>query len=279
MYPWKLQKIQQPKNGRTGTCRYADLSKPLPKPPKDQTWVQDESSREWKLIPVATVTANDDVAVAVARPPNTNADGTVVAGDDDVCAAAVVAVAVEPATAIHQNKTTTAATGIQYHQVLPTDTFQGICLRYKVTPTELRRANKITMGTNLKLAPAKLVIPTSDKNQLYAPAGPLTKEQKIASLLSKVSRIGCFQNSLALSYSEARAYLELADWDVDCAVGDVNEYFGSKEEQITDLLSKVSRIASKLSYSEARAYLEIADWDVDSAVGDVKEDFGSTGCC
>jgi len=80
------------------------------------------------------------------------------------------------------------------------------------------------MGTNFKLAPAKLVIPTNDQNQqLNVRGSEPTKEEQIASLLSKVSRIARSK----LSYSEARAYLELAGWDVNCAVGDVNDDFGS----------------------------------------------------
>ena len=49
------------------------------------------------------------------------------------------------------------------HQVQPTDTFQGICLRYKITPTELRQANWFG-GSNLSLAPNPLCIPQSGSN-------------------------------------------------------------------------------------------------------------------
>jgi hypothetical protein len=56
-----------------------------------------------------------------------------------------------------------------YREVLPTDTFQGVCLRYRVTPTELRRANKMLtmMGSSdfLKLAPEVLVIPPNGKQE------------------------------------------------------------------------------------------------------------------
>jgi hypothetical protein len=48
-------------------------------------------------------------------------------------------------------------------EVLPTDTFQGVCLRYRVTPTKLRRANKMLTMTGssdfLKLAPEVLSSP------------------------------------------------------------------------------------------------------------------------
>jgi len=118
----RRQQIQQPKNGLPGTCRYADLSKPLPDPPKGQTWVQDESSREWKLIPVAPVTANDDVAVAVVHPPNTNADGAVVAGVDNV--------------------------GIQYHQVqyCPPIPFRVFAFDTKSRPRNYEEQTKLRWG-------------------------------------------------------------------------------------------------------------------------------------
>ena len=188
-------------------------------------WVQDESSREWKLVPVATATAETYTAdgdLDVVHPANTDTEATAtLVSSSDVCDAIVVAV--EPTTTpINPNKTTA---GIQYHEVLSTDTFQGICLRYKVVPTELRRANKM-LGSNLKLAPERLIIPANDKNwQLKfhsSPRGLPTKEEQIASLFSRVSR----STRNGLSYSEARAYLEIADWDVNCAVKSADEDFG-----------------------------------------------------
>ena len=154
IFPWKVQKIELPKYGRAGT--YAGLSKPLPDPPKGQTWVQDVSSREWKLVPVALASAH---AVAVARVMD---DADVVAGQNSPATA--VPVAVDAATLVDRNRVAAPPGGIRRHEVIPTDTFQGICLRYRVTPTELRRANKM-MGSDLKLAPGILVIPSNEKNQ------------------------------------------------------------------------------------------------------------------
>ena len=183
-------------------------------------WMQDESSREWKLVPVAT-----DAEVAVAR---VEKSGDVAAATVSVNGDACTAVPVTITAVVNNNggADDDATNGIRYHEVLPTDTFQGICLRYKVTPTELRRANRM-MGTNLKLAPAKLLIPSNDKNQQLDLNREATKEEKIASLISKVSRI----TKNKLTYSEARAYLEIADWDVDRAVDDVREDFGWSEGQ------------------------------------------------
>ena len=44
------------------------------------------------------------------------------------------------------------------HEVKPTDTFQGICLKYNVTPTTVRQYNNFS-GSNLRLGPEILVIP------------------------------------------------------------------------------------------------------------------------
>ena len=52
--------------------------------------------------------------------------------------------------------------GVDYveHIVLPTDTLQGICIAYKVSASNLRRANHFT-GHSLHSAPKKLLIPLS----------------------------------------------------------------------------------------------------------------------
>lgn len=54
--------------------------------------------------------------------------------------------------------------GVDYveHVILPTDTFQGICLAYKITASKLRRANHFS-GESLTLAPKRLIIPISKK--------------------------------------------------------------------------------------------------------------------
>mmetsp|Transcript_17917 Transcript_17917/g.25389 ORF Transcript_17917/g.25389 Transcript_17917/m.25389 type:complete len:229 (-) Transcript_17917:114-800(-) len=212
-YPWNRQKIRTPKNGVSAECNFSQLSKPLPPPPTGMMWYQDATNKEWTLISMVTATAealNLDNAAIVDENPATAATS----GGDIVAA---VPVAVQSATPL-QNKNTSTSRGVLYHEVTETDTFQGLCLRYKVTPVELRRANKM-MGTNLKLAPSKLVIPANDSNQKLKNVLEPTKEEKIVSLVKAVSRVA------KLSYTEARAYLELADWDLGCAIGNVKDGF------------------------------------------------------
>lgn len=58
----------------------------------------------------------------------------------------------------------TGILGVDYveHVVLPCDTFQGICLAYKISATRLRQVNHFS-GSNLSCAPKKLIIPLTKK--------------------------------------------------------------------------------------------------------------------
>eukprot|EP00548_Thalassiothrix_antarctica_P000275 CAMPEP_0194145694 /NCGR_PEP_ID=MMETSP0152-20130528/18410_1 /TAXON_ID=1049557 /ORGANISM="Thalassiothrix antarctica, Strain L6-D1" /LENGTH=175 /DNA_ID=CAMNT_0038845997 /DNA_START=10 /DNA_END=537 /DNA_ORIENTATION=+ len=97
------------------------------------------------------------------------------------------------------------------HFIQPTDTFQGICLKYKMNPTELRRANRFN-GSNLALAPNPLTIPRIGVTDTSLPAKkPLSKEEKIIRVLNRIP---------ILSRSEARCYLELSDWNLQQALQD-----------------------------------------------------------
>ena len=281
VYPWKVQKIELPKHGRYASVTYADLSRPLPDPPEHQTWVQDLHTREWKLVPLVLASAHP---VAVARVQAARSADAANPDDDALSTTAVPVIVDEAASAApvdkHRGFASPPTAGVRYHEVLPTDTFQGICLRYRVTPTELRRANRMMTGSDLKLAPEVLVIPSNDKNNMQLDAHsrrPTTKEEKIATLVFSVSRV----TKDKLTYSEALAYLDLADGDVDGAIANVCEDFGwsAEEEKIETLIARASRIIKgdrRLTYSEVRAYLIMADWDVSVALGIIREDFSTS---
>lgn len=224
IFPWKLQKIKLPKSGgRPGT--YDGLSRPLPDPPTGQTWVQDMSTREWKLISVVLASAHP---VAVARLTKKCADESAVEDEDDGGGTATLAKAVPigvesgiPVSVVDDGGAQT-----QYHEVVSTDTFQGICLRYNITPTELRRANKMMMGSSLTLAPDILIIPSNKKNQELDGGNTAarkcpTKEEKIAYLVLKVAHV----TRDKLTHSEALAYLEMAEGDVALAIENVYDDF------------------------------------------------------
>jgi hypothetical protein len=268
VFPWKVQKIELPKYGRYASVSYADLSRPLPDPPEGRTWARDASTREWKLIPLVLASASAH-PVAVARVQG-DAD---VDPDADGSLITAVPVIIEAAAApVDEDRG--APSGSRYHEVLPTDTFQGICLRYKVTPTELRRANTMVTASDLKLAPEMLVIPSNEKNvKLDARYRCPTREEKIAMLVFRVSRV----TGDKLTYPEAMAYLEMADGDVEGAVANVHEDFGwsAEEEKKATLVAKVSRITrDRLTDSEVRAYLETTNWDLSAALDSIREDFG-----
>jgi hypothetical protein len=58
----------------------------------------------------------------------------------------------------------TGILGVDYveHVVLPSDTFQGLCLAYKISGTRLRQVNHFS-GSSLTYAPKKLIIPLTKK--------------------------------------------------------------------------------------------------------------------
>mmetsp|Transcript_61740 Transcript_61740/g.93209 ORF Transcript_61740/g.93209 Transcript_61740/m.93209 type:complete len:182 (+) Transcript_61740:138-683(+) len=99
------------------------------------------------------------------------------------------------------------------HDIQPTDTFEGICLRYKVSPTALRQANSGFQGTNLAMAPNPLVIPTNDHGTQHSQENLVVDtldmpEQKLSQLQRSCRR---------LSKTEAKSYLELNEWDLNAA--------------------------------------------------------------
>lgn len=163
---------------------YRGLTDPLPDPPRGQEWSHDTITREWKLVPTTTTTTSTDDADAA------DVDG-----------------------------------GSRQHRVLTTDTFMGICLKYGITPMSLRRANRM-LDDDLKLAPEVLIIPSGD-NVANSRRGGKTqsKEEKVASLIFKSKLLKNTTNgrSMELSSSEARAYLEMSDWDVSDAMKSVEE--------------------------------------------------------
>ena len=81
------------------------------------------------------------------------------------------------------------------HVVLPSDTLQGLCLRYKTTARKLKQANpSLDLGNSSLRGVAVLRIPGS------GPAQPVTEEVQMASLRAAVP---------SLSASEARFYLSV----------------------------------------------------------------------
>eukprot|EP00934_Nitzschia_sp_Nitz4_P007967 Nitzschia sp. Nitz4//scaffold47_size129522//13411//13998//NITZ4_003535-RA/size129522-processed-gene-0.30-mRNA-1//-1//CDS//3329552752//7957//frame0 len=190
LFAWNRQKIDMHR-GPAGS--YANLRNPLPPPPKDMDWIQDVDTHEWHLMHLIAVDGDKEDAVVVEA----------------------------------QAEAPPASPSVLLHQVSDTDTFAGICLRYKVSPTELRQANGFS-GTNLLLAPNPLKIPVNDKNAQPTNDDTRTAQTTMSSPSNKVYQLR--QLLPSLSASEARCYLELNDWDFHLAVQNAKEDgFGSDE--------------------------------------------------
>ena len=107
------------------------------------------------------------------------------------------------------------------HIILPSDTFQGICLSYRISATKLRQTNRFS-GTNLALAPRKLFIPISRRNRaLIKLQNHDCNEFKIYCLLAEVP---------LLSKRAAKAYLIMTDFDLCKAIDEATSDLQWEEE-------------------------------------------------
>jgi len=145
-FPWKVQKIN-----RAPTTDYRNMT--LSSPPAGWEWVQNSATREWTLrerefsaveLPTIRSVVVEGEPIGAHIP---SAEGVIESDGGDY--EGIPIAHVEP---INTDEC------FQRHPVIESDTFQGICLRYKVTPTQLRQANGFS-GTNLRLAPMVLKIP------------------------------------------------------------------------------------------------------------------------
>mmetsp|Transcript_6409 Transcript_6409/g.7953 ORF Transcript_6409/g.7953 Transcript_6409/m.7953 type:complete len:199 (+) Transcript_6409:100-696(+) len=165
---------------------YSCLNQPLPQLPKGQQWIKE--GREWRIVDV----------LGAAIPLKTDANVLVKERVPDNC-------------------------DFVQHFVKPTDTLQGLCLKYGVTPVVLRQVNKFS-GSNLNLAPQTLVIPLEKSRVVTG-----KKEQELSSE-GKINKfILAFRNNKAstlVSRKEAIAYLDMNDGNLELAIEDAKEDFG-----------------------------------------------------
>lgn len=197
LFAWNRQKIDTHR-GPAGS--YAELNRPLPDPPKDMHWVQDIDTKEWQL---AKITSSSDSNNNNKLPPD--------------------AIIIDAVAETHE-----LGGSIIEHTIDSSDTFEGICLRYKVTPTELRRANGGFSGTNLHLVPNPLRIPvnqkyldSTDNNNLHYQEANNTYRASVDSPAKKIRHL--LKAYPTMSSSEAKCYLELNDWDVEAALENAKE--------------------------------------------------------
>jgi hypothetical protein len=106
----------------------------------------------------------------------------------------------------------------EFHQhiILPSDTLQGICLQYRIKPTKLRQLNRFS-GSNLNLAPKKLLIPKLQNGAKVRVQDRSTKEFKIHFVMATYE----FMN-----LKEAKCYLDIFEWDLDEALKGIEDDLG-----------------------------------------------------
>jgi LysM repeat protein len=196
LFPWKVQELLS--RGLAGN--YSGLRDPLPKTPPGMGWKQDEGTREWKLAETGKEPelVPEEHPACLIELPKEVIDQNVEENEWEVLSVGGSGIFVARAGSVrsinsmeqeHSSHTTlsvpykiqrTASSstidsqdnalgpsgkgvlGVDYveHVVLPTDTLQGILIAYKVSASNLRRANHFT-GHSLHFAPKKLLIPLS----------------------------------------------------------------------------------------------------------------------
>lgn len=95
------------------------------------------------------------------------------------------------------------------HIIMPTDTIQGICLRYRVTSTDLRRANLFS-GNNIRFK-TSLLIPINGGSIV----NPQVETHDVT--------LQRFKNITGEGIEEARMYLEEYEWDLRKAIDGWND--------------------------------------------------------
>ena len=104
-----------------------------------------------------------------------------------------------------------------YHRVTASDTLEGICVRYRVKPHQLRRWN--AFPGNAFACLSELRVPRSVLPPGFVPQGAETIDEKVARLVRAAGAAGAAGGGGgALGAMEARFYLEEAGADFDAAL-------------------------------------------------------------
>ena len=224
MLAWKRQKLHL-----RPTTDYDEIKKPI-QLPQDKAWVKDQKG-DWSVVDLV------DKGVAVAIPvasqdmPNVNPSPDEKAiSSDGVLNADIITE--EEIDLQKDSKVEKKVPRAVKHIVQSTDTLQGLCLRYKISPVELRQFNRFS-GNNLMLAPSTLIIPAEyyrDKNIPVPMLQVLTKNQLRSQLIHKFLAQFAdkreLDGSLIFGRQEAVAYLEMNDWNLADSVDDARSDFG-----------------------------------------------------
>lgn len=221
MLAWKRQKLHL-----RPTADYDEIKKPI-QLPQDKAWVKDQKG-DWSVVDL--VDKGVAVAIPVASQDMTNVNPSMeekAISSDDVLNADIIT-----EEEIDFSKIEKKVPKAVKHIVQPTDTLQGLCLRYKISPVELRQFNRFS-GNNLMLAPSTLIIPAEyyrDKNIPVPMPQVLTNDQLRSQLIHKFLAQFAdkreLDGSLIFGRQEAVAYLEMNDWNLADSVDDARADFG-----------------------------------------------------
>eukprot|EP00543_Licmophora_paradoxa_P005315 CAMPEP_0202454440 /NCGR_PEP_ID=MMETSP1360-20130828/12172_1 /ASSEMBLY_ACC=CAM_ASM_000848 /TAXON_ID=515479 /ORGANISM="Licmophora paradoxa, Strain CCMP2313" /LENGTH=283 /DNA_ID=CAMNT_0049073755 /DNA_START=46 /DNA_END=897 /DNA_ORIENTATION=+ len=256
----RTQKIRYPRNADGQIClptSYDSLRKPLPPPPKGHAWHYNHHNREWKvfpqhLLPPLTPLLNkQNQQQQLEQQLEQERQQT---EKDDLSEQ-------EQEEQKQQDPPPLDPSKYYRHTVHHTDTFQGICLRYGIKPTQLRQLNHFS-GSNLLLAPSVLIIPVDadtvvQRNLIDASQFVVPKEYKIRSVLHGVNNQNngnshsdtAIYGTTRISALEAKAYLELNDWDIEKAVQNAKEDSRFEAEEMNTYQFQQQQQRSHSSYN------------------------------
>lgn len=232
--PWRVQKIDESR-GPAGD--YSAVLKPLPDPPDGVSWHKNSDTGEWSLVRSDEDKAKIKYKLAVGDTWHVRAGRvapTLISVPIDLQKEEQVQhITVDSASDDttdgkeeggkeqgEEGEKRPAIEGVHYlvHTIVQTDTFQGLCLRYKIKPHELRRVNRFS-GTNLRLAPHNLIIPLGP-NGAGLNGGTVREQDRSCPEF----KLHALQNEFpTLRQAECRAYLEISDWDLDAALREAAE--------------------------------------------------------
>lgn len=143
----------------------------LPNPPPGSVWKQDEKG-DWLLVQEAVPVDETEAEELQKYPRNENGDSII------------------------------------EHEVTPSDTLSGLCLKYGVSAVEIRRANHISGNHIQHLRKMKIVIKSGKK----VPATVFTQENK------EINVLVLFKKITGEGDVEAKIYLSDAGYDLNKAV-------------------------------------------------------------
>jgi LysM repeat protein len=164
------------------------------------------------------------------------------------------------------------------HVVLPTDTLQGLCLAYKISATRLRMENGFS-GNSLQLAPKKLRIPTvtSVNNKTNNDGGGVSNGETPSSSAININHKGMMircQDQSSREYKlyafvaeietmelvEAKAYLDLANWDLEEALRSAREDEGWNHPETS--ANNTTDSASPIMMNAVAKPKTLTAWDI-----------------